>query len=450
MSRSPRQPSGRFTARLHRAVFSILFLAAMGLLVVLSQRYSVAWDWTASARNTLSAASVQLLERMPERIRVRAFVSTDARLREAIRQLLARYQRAHPHVVLEFVDPAREPRETERLGVREQGELVIEYRDRRENVRALTEAVLTTALARLARGATRWVAVSAGAGERDLLGGARRDLGQFAHHLEAVGLQARPLALGAIEAVPDNVAVLVLLGPRGAWPAQALQRVEAYLERGGNLLWLADPDGPPAPALAARLGVHPQAGMLVDPASRLQGEPSPEFIVVQGFASHPVSEGLDGFAAFPTATSLSWEAHAGWKVQGIAASGLRSWRETGDLQRAVSFDTPADEPGPLDVAVALRRPRSGGDEQRVLVFGDADFLSNAYLGLGSNRTLGSNALNWLSADDALVVIPVVMAPDLDYAPSQAARAIIALGAPVLLPVLLLATGFVRWLRRRHR
>lgn len=450
MSTTPRPRQARLAARLNRAVFSILFLAAIGLAMVLSQRYSLAWDWTASARNTLSAASVQLLARMPQRIHVRAFVGRDTRLREAVRQLLARYQRAHPRVVLEFVDPAREPREAERLGVREEGELVIAYADRRENVRALTEAGVTTALARLARASARWVAVSAGAGERDLLGAGRRDLGRFAGHLETLGVRARPLELGAAEAVPDNVDVLVLLGPRGAWPELALDRVAAYLERGGNLLWLADPDSPPAPLLSERLGVLPQAGMLVDPSSRLQGQPTPEFIVVQGFASHPITDALDGFAAFPTATSLSWEARDGWTVHGIAASSLRSWRETGDLARAVSFDAQADEPGPLDVAVALQRPRADGEQQRVLVFGDADFLSNAYLGLGINRTLGSNAMNWLSADDVLVDIPVVMAPDLDYAPSQAARAVIALGAPVLLPALLLLTGFVRWLRRRHR
>lgn len=440
----------RLAARLHRAVFSVLFLGMIALLMALSQRYPLAWDWTTSGRNTLSEASVQLLDRMPERIHVRAFVGSDARMREAIRQLLARYQRAHPRVSLSFIDPALEPREVERLNVRQEGELVIEYQDRRENVRALSESVLSTALARLARGATRWIAVSAGTGERDLLGDERRDLGQFGQYLRSLGLQPRPLALGEIASVPDNVHVLVLLEPEDAWPDGVLDRVLEYLARGGNLLWLSDPDSPQATALASSLGVAPQPGLLVDPASRLQGQPTPEFILVPGFASHPVTGELDGAAVFPTATSLSWEARDGWKVQGIAASGLRSWRETGDLDRAVSFDPQHDEPGPLDLAVALQRPRADGEEQRVLVFGDADFLSNAYLGLGINRALGGNALNWLSTDDVLVDIALVRAADLDFAPSQAARAVIALGAPMVLPLALIVIGLARWQRRRHR
>jgi hypothetical protein len=140
-----------------------------------------------------------------------------------------------------------------------------------------------------------------------------------------------------------------------------------------------------------------------------------------------------------------------WRARGIAASGLRTWRETGDLDREVRFDEGSDAPGPLDLAVAVERPAPGADrQQRVLVFADADFLSNAYLGLGTNRTLGSNAMSWLSSDNALVDVPSMMAPDLDFAPGQAARAVIALGAPVILPLALLGFGLARWRRRRHR
>jgi hypothetical protein len=58
----------------------------------------VAFDWTAAERNTLSAASAQLLQNMPHRIRVRAFISDSEQLREATRQMLRRYQREHDNV----------------------------------------------------------------------------------------------------------------------------------------------------------------------------------------------------------------------------------------------------------------------------------------------------------------------------------------------------------------
>lgn len=445
----------RLAARLQRGAFSTLFLAAMALLAVLSERWTLAVDWTDSARNTLSAASAELLSRMPERIEVRAFVTRgDDRLREATRQLLGRYRRVHPELRLEFVDPQREPRIAERYRVRQQGELVVEYRDRRENVRGLSEALLSGALARLARGASGWAAWLETTGARDPRGDARPDLGRFTAHLESLGVSLGHLAPGQLGAVPDNVSLLVVPQPAGPLPAPARDALRRYLARGGNVLWLADP-GAPAAALAdplgEALGVAPEPGLVVDPASRLDGRPTPEFVVVNGFAGHPVTEGLAPFVAFPTATSLAWEARDGWQVRGLAASGLRSWRETGDLGEAVRFDDGADSAGPLDVAVALERPhpRATG-RQRAVVVGDVDFLSNAYLGLGANRALGVNAVNWLADAEHLIDVPSVMAPDLDYAPGQGARAVIALGAPVVLPLALLAFGLARWRRRRER
>lgn len=259
-------------ALVQRAVFSILFLAGVALAAVLSARHPVAVDWTASGRNTLSPASRELLARMPGRIHVRAFVSDDRRMREAVRQLVGRYRRAHARVDLQFINPDREPRESERFGIRQEGELVLEYEDRRENVQGLSEAVVSNALARLARAGERWLAFTTGHGEREFLGNARSDLGQFAQHLKSLGYTLQPLDPATLRVVPDNVAVLVVQQPREALSAAAQAVLVKHLDQGGNLLWLADPDGTTPPALAQRLGVDPEPGMLVDPSSRLNGQ----------------------------------------------------------------------------------------------------------------------------------------------------------------------------------
>ena len=441
----------RLFACLHRAAFTVSFLAIAGVLAVLSQRHQVAMDWTTTGRNTLSAASITLLRSMPERIRVRAFISDNEQLREATRQMLRRYQRAHQQVVLEFIDPLREPRETARLGVRNEGELVVEYAGRLENVQVLSEARLSNALARLARNDKHWAVALQGRGERETLGTTGDGLGQFTSHLRSLGMQIQPLAIGDGQAIAANVTVVIVLQPKTAWSDEDMRPLQEWIERGGNLLWLADANGAPMDALSALLGVTPEPGLLVDPSSRLNGQATPEFIVVSGYGSHFVTKDLPGFSVFPTATSLAWEAPAGWHFTGIAATGLRAWRETGDLSKALRFDAKHDTVGPLDIGLAGSRPHpSGHGEQRIVVFGDVDFLSNSYLGLGANRALGSNAFIWLNGDDDGLNIPVVMAPDLDYDPNQTARAIIALGAPIVLPLALLAFGLLRWRARRLR
>lgn len=435
---------------IHRTLFVVLLLAATSLLALLSHRYAIVTDWTDNARNTLSAASRAVLDTMPEPIAVTAFVNDNRRLTEAIRQLLSRYQREHTQLQLSYSNPELEPRRAADAGVEGNGVLLIQYRDRSELVSTLSEQSISNALSRLARAEKRWIAFMAGRGERDMLGDGRRDLGQFGRHLTAGGFRLRPLNLDTgSAAVPDNIAMLVVLEPREGLPDSALAALDAYLEAGGDLLWLSDARHHSSlAALERTLGVEREAGMLVDPNSRLRGQSTPEFIRITGYAEHAVTDAIDGAIVFPTSTSLRWKAPPGWQVKGLAATSLTSWRETGDLDAAVRFDESADVAGPLDLIVALERPTTTDRTQRVVVFGDADFLSNAYLGLDQNRKLGDATVSWLVHDDAMVQVPTFIAPDLAFAPSPVSRAVIALAAPITLPLVVLVAGAWRWRRRR--
>jgi ABC-type uncharacterized transport system involved in gliding motility auxiliary subunit len=93
---------------------------------------------------------------------------------------------------------------------------------------------------------------------------------------------------------------------------------------------------------------------------------------------------------------------------------------------------------------------SGSSEQRIAVVGDADFLSNNYLGNGANLELGLNLLNWLSHDDNLISINPRSAPDTRLELSQTQQLIIAVVFLIILPLLLVGLGLRIWLKRRSR
>ena len=95
----------------------------------------------------------------------------------------------------------------------------------------------------------------------------------------------------------------------------------------------------------------------------------------------------------------------------------------GELKGEIQFDANTDErAGPLDIGVALTAAAPSEEaaadasgtpphEQRVIVTGDGDFLSNTYLGNAGNLDLGLNMVHWLSHDDAFIDIRVKPAPD---------------------------------------
>jgi ABC-type uncharacterized transport system involved in gliding motility auxiliary subunit len=87
-------------------------------------------------------------------------------------------------------------------------------------------------------------------------------------------------------------------------------------------------------------------------------------------------------------------------------------------------------------------------QQRVIIVGESDFLSNAFIGFGGNMDLGMKMMNWLTEDDAFIDIPTNTAVDLGLELSE--TAVIWLGAFFLfiLPLGLISTGISIWLHRR--
>ena len=108
--------------------------------------------------------------------------------------------------------------------------------------------------------------------------------------------------------------------------------------------------------------------------------------------------------------------------------------------------------GPLDFGFALSRlsPSPDKSEQRAVVIGDGDFLSNTYLGNGGNRALGERVFNWLLGDDKLVDVPPRGAPDRLLEISQGELNVLSFGFLFGLPLLLLVIGGVIVWRRRRR
>jgi hypothetical protein len=442
-------------ARTQTVVFVVLLFTVAGMLAWLSEHYRLSGDWTAAGRNTLTEPSRTLVQRLDDPIEITAYVGEDPLMRRSVLQLVERYQRYKPDIHLRFVNPARVPDEVRARKISAHGEMVIRYRQREEHAKTATEQALTTALERLARADTRWIIYLGGHGERDLVGTASYDLGELGEQLQLQGFKLHQLSLAEAGEVPGQAAVLLVSPGREDLPAEEVGAMLRYLEQGGNLLWLAEP-GPARgmEPVADALGVAFEAGMVVDPTTQVLGISHPAFVPVSAYPSHPVTENLEMVTVFPRAAGIAWVQPRGWRTRGILSTGLRAWSETGDPDGELRFDGDADISGPLDIGIAMQRPLAANDdrgadsEQRIIVVGDGDFLSNAYLGSGSNLALALNIFNWLADDEALIDIPVRNAPDQDFELSHTSAVFIRIGTMFGLPALLLGTGFFIWRRRR--
>jgi ABC-type uncharacterized transport system involved in gliding motility auxiliary subunit len=457
-------PKSRARLRLQDLAFVALFLAVMAVAGWLSTRYDLQADWTAGGRNTLSEASRTLLERIEGPVEVVAYVADVAPTRQAVEDLVARYRRHKDELTLRFVNPETAPGKSRELGIRPGGELLVSYGGRRERlpVGQADEQALTNALQRVVRGGERHVVFLTGHGERDPLGRANHDLGDWGKQLGDKGIEVQTLNLAATPRIPDNTAVLVIAGPQVDLLPGEVDTVRDYVTGGGNLLWLTDPGGLwGLDPVAEDLGLEVQEGMVVDPTAarllmQLYGVSRAEFALGAQYARHPITRDFETLTLFPEATAL--DAHpedgpgAGWRARVFLESTPESWLETGDLAGEVGFDPGEDLQGPLALGVAMEREvedEDGTRTQRLVVMGDGDFLSNTYLGNVGNLDLGLSIVNWLAHDDRFIAIPVRTAPDKTLNLSETAMWTLSIGYLIVLPLLLVGTGVaVWWLRRK--
>lgn len=454
-------PKSRRATRLQNIVFVLLLLIALGLLAWLSTRYNYHADWTADSRRSLSEASVQLLAKLEGPLTVTAFARDDRQLRQGISDLVGRYKHYKSDINLRFVNPDAEPQQVRELGVTSDGELVLGYGERRENLKPfdLNEQAMTNALQRMLRAGERWLVFLDGHGERRAHAEANHDVSLWVKELENKGFKALSLNLAESPVIPDNTTVLVIASPQVGLLSGEVEAVRDYLERGGNLLWLSDP-GPlqGLEPVATQLGVHFLPGTVVDLTTQLLGIQSAAIAAVTNYPPHPITRDFSLLTVFPLAVGLSLEPGSPWQASAFLQTGTGSWLETGKLANEVQFDENQDIRGPLTLGVSLTRElgaaagngTQGARQQRVVVVGDGDFLSNRYLGNVGNLDMGMNIVNWLSADEQLIAIPSKTALDSGLTLTPLQSSVIGFGFLMGLPAILLGSGLAIWWRRRKR
>jgi len=445
--------------RLDGWLFTLLLLLAAGAIGYLSTRYAHEADWTANGRTSLSAESRAVLAQLTGPVEIISYANPQGDLRQAVAGFLQRYQAVKPDLSLRFVDPQLDPAKMRELGITVDGALILRYQNREQRLDELSERSLTNALEKLIRGNDRVVAFVTGDGERRADGQANADLGTFMTQLEGRGMRAVPLNFAQVAAVPEHTDLVVLASPSLALPPGAVQALVGYLQNGGNLLWLTEPsnDDLGLNPLAAALGIRVLPGVLVDGSGTALGLHDPRLIALGDYPPQAITRGFTLATLFPQVSALAQVTQGGWAVKPFLRTSAQSWTEFHPIDNNkpsdIRFDATSGElKGPLDFGFALSRlsPSPDKSEQRAVVIGDGDFLSNTFLGNGGNRALGERVFDWLLGDDKLVDLPPRGAPDRLLVISQTELDMVSVSFMIVLPLLLLLIGgLIVWRRRRR-
>ena len=452
----------RFQLLVQNSFFVVLFLMLVVLLGYLAGQYHVAKDITQANRNILTQGSVNVLKQMKEPINITVFATKDDasggdNFRKGMIDFIARYQREKKNVNLRFINPSIEPKLAQDAGVKEDGEVVVEYNKRSEHIiPPIAEQEMTNLLVRLSRTNQQAVMYLDGHGERNLLGVKNHDIGEFGKQLEKKGFKFANPDLTVAQAVPSNGAMLVIASPQVNVSDVEAKKIKAYLERGGNLLWLVDDNNLRGlESVAEYLGMTVSPGIALDMASAQYGADA-RVAFASLYGEHAITKNFMLRTLFPEAhqvTAIGTDEN-GWKVSNLVEVAPNGWLMAGKLAKDAKpeFNEKTDKRGPINIGVALERIY-GKKGQRVVVMGNANFLSNTFITNGGNLDLGVNIVNWLAGDDQLITIQPMPLKDINVTiPDSDSGRLVAWtvfhGFQYFLPLAMMIAGFYFWWKRR--
>ncbi|MBK8015507.1 MAG: GldG family protein [Betaproteobacteria bacterium] len=443
----------RIAHLIQNGVFAALLVAAVLLVAPLAQRHFKDWALTQNSRNSLSEGSVQTLALLKGPVRITGYATeqnpTLGNLRLRIADFIGRYQRVKKDIEVAFIDPREQPKAVSAANIRVDGEMIVEYDGRSEHLTSLDEQSLTNLLARLARKTERTIMFLDGHGERKPSGIANHDLGEFGKRLETKGFKVSPLNLAAAQQVPDNAAVLVIANPQVDLLPVEVEKIKAWIEKGGSIFWMIDQEPlhglqPIADLLRLQLG----PGVVVDPAANAL-KASATLSIAFAYGNHPATRDFALNSAFPSARRIAVaDDDRTWRVTPLVEVAQSGWVEMGELSGDVGFDKARDIKGPITVVAALEREVEG-KSQRIVVTGSGHFLANTYAGLLGNLDLGINFINWLSGDENLITLQPKAIIDGSLTLSRSELLFLMLTFLLAIPGAFLFTGGMIWWRRRH-
>lgn len=447
--------------RIQNIIFIVLFSIVIGLLAWLSNQYRFEMDWTESNRNTLSDVSIKLLQQMPAPIKITTFIPEGNLLsnRQYIKELVTKYKKYKSNITLEIINPDIAPDLVRKMKVTNYGEIVVEYEGRDEHINQLNEQTLTNVLQRLHRQGERRILFVTGHGERKPVGQANFDWNNFAGKLKVKGITTDLLKLNETPNIPDAAAI-VIASPQVNFLPGEVKIIIDYVERGGNLLWVHEPGTSlfGLRPLADLFGIDFYPGTIVDPTAQMMNINDPSFALITSYPSHAITRDFQYMSIFPKAVGIiDSKVKDKWKVSPFLQTVPRSWSETGELKGAVDYNADKDFVGPLTIGLALsikdkkdesKQQDKQNKNQRIVILGDGDFLSNTYLGNQGNLNIGHNIFNWISNDDNFIQIPSSSAVDTQLTISGLVGAMIGLVFLIVLPLGLLISGALIWYKRR--
>lgn len=456
-----------------------LIAAAVAVTVVLNLVVAqlpgswTALDLTGSKLYSLSDQTKEYVKGMTEDVTIYVLVNEDNE-DTVLGQTLDRYQDLSQHIKVQYVDPIQNPRfHTQYTSGSVTTNSLIVVSDKRSKVidsgdiyvttydydgynysSAITgydgEGQITSALDYVLSDEVPMVYMTEGHGEQSLSS-------SFKGSLDKENVEYETVNLMDCETVPETAACLVINGPASDLSEDDLNKVIAYLDRGGKVILAVgyrEVATPNLDALLAYMDLSIADGLVVEESQDHYYQIP--FYLLPTVAANSYTTGIYGsyyvFAPYsqgiviPEGQDDGDVSYDNFLRTSSSAYSMRNFAEATEYGRQEG-----DAEGPFSLGVEAVKTLEDGQATMVVYSSDQMFTDSASLMVsGANQMLFTNTVSHFVDHETTVSIP---AKDYEVSTlmiSQGSALTLGLITMILLPLGSLIVGFVIWLRRRRR
>ena len=429
----------------------VIVVAILVVVELVSVKHYTRWDLTPGNFFSLSPKTVKILDKLEKEKRQIEIIAFVRKLeRSEVKKIFEQYTHRTKMVKFRFLELDAAPRTAKKYDVDAYGTVVVIHHFgkaqagekekpksassgekapeakapkknfRSEKIYSLSENAMVNAILKTIQTKQKVVYFLTGHGERLFAGTGREVMGALATGMRDDNYKVEELLLLRKKGVPEDTNLLVIAGPRNDIEEAEAAFIEDYLKRGGRLLSFLEPDFPAGrlTGLLGKFGFLTPKSFVIDPQavrySLVGGNELTPFVTDYGL--HDITKQLRGLATvFPTARRVEAKSDLkkGLSAETLVRTGPGSYTVTKidvkDNQVVIDTTTKKDGPVPLGAAVTISAKKKdggkdGGKEARIVVYGDVDFASDAFIRAQGNANLVFNSVNWLSGEKALVSI----------------------------------------------
>tara|TARA_R110002020_G_scaffold185364_4_gene382943 strand:- start:2270 stop:4531 length:2262 start_codon:yes stop_codon:yes gene_type:complete len=298
-------------------------------------------------------------------------------------------------------------------------------------------------------------------GERDILRAADKSYYEFTSALQSrsalvnQGFDMISIDMEASKNPLDSIDILVIADPITSYSEQQITQIKTFLENGGNALIAGEPgkDQLLQPILDY-LGVQFTTGIMLQESEKYELDLI-QTKVVNDAESIGISLGSKDIISYSGTLGVKALPNSDFKVTPLLRPvGSQVWRETLPVDLTTdSLSYSADKSIEPTLSLALSR-KINGQNQRIIVSGDADFMSNGEIKrfnlTNKNGLFTTKIFRWLSNDQFPIDITRKEAIDNKIKIDQQGIWYLQLFFMILLPVVLAIAGITLLIKRKRQ